>query len=172
MSLYCCVQTLRRDLKKGKLCSGWEDTLVITYSGKQLWCTYRKGEDFLNLRCWKSLMGILHIFCVALGEVLWPWFCTRKEKGNVAWVGSGSGPLSLCVSFPSGWKFSFDHTVSICRLCTLGRGCPRKASQAEQITGSLLPFPGLWLTGTPPCRLALTPLQKHFEFPGQRTTCQ
>lgn len=174
MFLCCCVQTLRRDLEKGEHHSGWEDLLAIRYSGKQLWWTHRKGGDFLNLRCWRSLLGILHIFNVALGEVLWPKFCTRKEKGNVAtdlcWIWIRT--LVTVYKFPIWVEIFFSpHSFNL-QTCTLGRGCPRKASKVEQTGGSVLPFPGLWFTGTPPCRLDLTPLQKHFEFPGQGTTYQ
>lgn len=101
MFLRCCVQTLRKDLEKGKPCSGWEDLLAVRCSGKQLWCTQGKGEDFLNLRCWKLLLGTLHIFYVTLGEVLWPWFCTRREKGSVATDLSGIWIRTLVTPYVS-----------------------------------------------------------------------
>lgn len=84
--LCCCVQTLRRDLENGEPRSGWEDLLAIRYSAKQLWCTHMKGADFLNLRIWKSLLDILHVFYVALGEVLSPNFVPGKKRECSYWL--------------------------------------------------------------------------------------
>lgn len=78
------AQTWRSRLQKGKAPSVRGDLLAIRYFAKLLWYTRRRGEDFCSFRYWKSLLGILHIFCVALGKVLWPWFCTSKGNGSVA----------------------------------------------------------------------------------------
>lgn len=80
MFLHCCLQTPRKRLQKGKAHSGWEDLLHILVNSSHA----LRGEDFWSFRYWKSSLGILHIFCVALGKVLWPQFCTREGKGSVA----------------------------------------------------------------------------------------
>lgn len=66
------AQTWRSRLQKEKAHSVREDLMAIRVFSKLLWYTRRRGEDFCSFRYWKSLLGILHIFCVALGKVLWP----------------------------------------------------------------------------------------------------